>query len=244
MSKTVLITGASRGIGKACALHFAKNGYSVAVVYKENKERAENAVAEIRSLGVGAESYAVDAGDYIEVKRVCESVVRRFGRIDVLVNNCGISEYALFQDITPQMWSNNLRVNLDSVYNFTNCIVPSMLSRKQGSIVNVSSMWGLVGAAVESHYSAAKAAVIGLTKALAKELCYSGVRVNCVAPGMTATDMMKNSFSPEQLKDIEKECPMGRMILPEEIAEGIFFLAQTECVTGSVLNMSGGMAID
>lgn len=184
MSKeTVLITGGSRGIGRAAAELFAARGCNVAVTCIKNSEKAEEFVRCARDKGCCAEYFTCDAGNHDNAARVTSLVMGKFGSIDVLVNNCGISEYALIQDITPDMWKRMIKTNLDSVYNFVNCVAPSMISRKSGAIINVASMWGLTGGAMESHYSAAKAGVVGFTKALAKELCYSGITVNCVAPG-------------------------------------------------------------
>lgn len=245
MSKeTVLITGGSRGIGRAAAELFAARGCNVAVTCIKNSEKAEEFVRCARDKGCCAEYFTCDAGNHDNAARVTSLVMGKFGSIDVLVNNCGISEYALIQDITPDMWKRMIKTNLDSVYNFVNCVAPSMISRKSGAIINVASMWGLTGGAMESHYSAAKAGVVGFTKALAKELCYSGITVNCVAPGPTDTDMMKESFSEEELKLLEKEIPFGRLAAPSEIAEGIYYLAFARTVTGTVLNMSMGMGLD
>ena len=245
MKKAVFITGASRGIGAACALYFASCGYDVAVNYLNNKERAESIVAQIKALGQNAIALCGDISDKEQVKKMVSECNKHLGTISVLVNNAGIAEQKLFSDITQKDFRKMFSVNVDGMYNTIHEILPQMIHEKCGSIVNVSSMWGIVGASCEVHYSAAKSAVIGLTKALAKELAPSNIRVNCVAPGLIDTDMNKN-LSKEELDAVIEEIPLGKIGKAEDVAKAIFFLADEELspfTTGIVFNINGGMVI-
>lgn len=245
MKKTVFITGASRGIGAACALHFASCGYDVAVNYLNNKESAQNIVEQIKALGQNAVALCGDVSDKEQVKKMVIECNKHLGTISALVNNAGISEQKVFSDITKEDFKKMFSVNVEGMYNTIHEILPQMLHDKRGSIVNVSSMWGVTGASCEVHYSAAKSAVIGLTKALAKELAPSNIRVNCVAPGLIDTDMNKN-LSQEELDAVIEEVPLGKIGKAEDIAKAIFFLADEELspfTTGAILNVNGGMVI-
>jgi 3-oxoacyl-[acyl-carrier protein] reductase len=221
MSQTVLITGAATGIGRETAKRFATEGYNVSVM------RAQ-----------------ADVRDADAVRAMVDKVCRAFVRIDVLVNNAGIAQQKLFTDITEQDWDTMMDVNLGGVFHCCQAVLPGMISRKSGSIVNVSSIWGVVGASCEAHYSAAKAAVIGLTKALAKEVGPSGVRVNCVAPGVIATPMTAN-LDEETLAALRNETPLGAIGTPRDVADAICYLASERAgfVTGQVLGVNGGFVI-
>lgn len=237
--KTVLITGASRGIGRDTARKFYENGYNVVINYNKNEKAALDLQSELpNSIVIQA-----DVSNEAEVKCMVDTVVEKFGSIDVLVNNAGISCQKLFTDITTDEWKNMMDVNLNSVYYTCKYIVPHMVSKKNGSIINISSMWGITGASCEVHYSAAKAGVIGLTKALAKELGPSGIRVNAVAPGAIMTDMC--NFDDETLDLIKEETPLGRLGNPTEVADSIYFLASEHAgfITGQVISPNGGMVI-
>lgn len=239
MAQTVIITGASRGIGRECAKQFAKAGYNVAAVYHKSEAEAESLKAEI-----GCEIFKCDCAVYSEV---CETVVEIssvFGGADVLINNAGIAEQALFSDITEAMWDNMFNVNVKSVYSFTRAALPHMIHNKYGRIINISSMWGQVGASCEVHYSAAKAAVIGFTKALAKEVGLSGVTVNCIAPGVIDTDMNAH-LDDETMAYLKEETPMNRIGTPEDIARTALFLADkgSDFITGQIIGVNGGFII-
>ena len=242
--KTALITGAARGIGRAAAIKFAKEGFNVAINYNKSDKAAHELADELCGLGSSAESFHADVSDIEQVDKMCRLIESHFGTIDILVNNAGISQQKLFTDITYDEWIRMINVNLTGLFNCCSKAVPIMLSRQSGAIVNVSSIWGVSGGACEVHYSAAKAGVIGFTKALAKELALSGIRVNCVAPGAVQTDMCKE-ISEDNMQTFLEETPMGRMGTPDEIADGIFFLASDKArfITGHVLNINGGYLV-
>lgn len=245
MKKTVFITGASRGIGAATAIYFARNGYDVGINYLSNKERAENVAKEIRALGRKAEIYQGDVADFEQASSIISKCTDELGPISVVVNNAGIAQQKLFTDTTPDEWRRMFAVNVDGIYNVLHAVLPQMINRKSGSVVNVSSMWGVTGASCEVAYSASKSAVIGLTKALAAELAPSNIRINCVAPGLIDTDMNKN-LSAEDLQGVINEIPLGKIGTAEEVAKAIFFLADDEFspfTTGEILNVNGGMVI-
>lgn len=238
--KTVLITGASRGIGKAIAVEFYKNGYNVVINYNKSEKEA----MELQALMPGSVAVKADVSNEKDVQHMVESVINKFGTIDVLVNNAGIAQQKLFTDITSDDWNNMVGTNLNSVYYTCKYAVPHMISRKQGKIINISSMWGVTGASCEVHYSAVKAAVIGFTKALAKELGPSGITVNAVAPGTVMTDMCKG-FDEETLELIKDETPLGKIGTPDDVAASVYFLAgeKADFMTGQVLSPNGGMVI-
>jgi len=245
MKKIAFITGASRGIGAATAIYFAKCGYDVAVNYLNSKELAEGVVSQIKALGQNAIALQGDVSDKSQVRDMILECNRALGTISVLVNNAGVAEQKVFSDISKEDFRRMFSVNVDGVYNTIHEILPQMIHEKRGSIVNVSSMWGVCGASCEVHYSAAKSAVIGLTKALAQELAPSNIRVNCVAPGLIDTDMNSN-LSQEELDAVIEEIPLGKIGKAEDVAKAIYFLADNEFspfTTGAVLNVNGGMVI-
>ena len=242
--KTVLITGASRGIGAETARIFAEKGYAVGVNYRNSKEKAESLAQELRGLGVPVKLYHADVSRRDQVDRMIEGFLGDFGRMDVLVCNAGIARQELFTDVTESAWREMLGVNLDGVFHCCQAALPDMIRRKAGKIITLSSMWGQVGASCEVAYSAAKAGVIGLTKALAKEVGPSGVTVNCVAPGVIETEM--NGLLSQETKDaLAEETPLERMGTPRDVAEAIWFLASEagSFFTGQVLAPNGGFII-
>lgn len=245
MKKVAFITGASRGIGAATALYFAKYGYDVALNYLNSKEQAEKLASQIKSLGQNAIALCGDVSDKSQVKKMIDECTKTLGTITVLVNNAGIAQQKVFSDIDEKDFKRMFSVNVDGVYNTIHEVLPQMIHEKHGSIVNVSSMWGVTGASCEVHYSAAKSAVIGLTKALAQELAPSNIRVNCVAPGLIDTDMNKN-LTQEELDSVIEEIPLGKIGKAEDVAKAIYFLADDEMspfTTGAVLNVNGGMVV-
>ena len=245
MKKVAFITGASRGIGAATALYFAKYGYDVALNYLNSKEQAEKLASQIKSLGQNAIALCGDVSDKSQVKKMIDECTKTLGTITVLVNNAGIAQQKVFSDIHEKDFKRMFSVNVDGVYNTIHEVLPQMIHEKHGSIVNVSSMWGVTGASCEVHYSAAKSAVIGLTKALAQELAPSNIRVNCVAPGLIDTDMNKN-LTQEELDSVIEEIPLGKIGKAEDVAKAIYFLADDEMspfTTGAVLNVNGGMVV-
>ncbi len=243
--KTAVVTGASRGIGAACAVALAKSGYNVILGYKVNKERAEQ-LAEVLISGYGIAAIAVQADVSVssEADKLIETAFKNFGRVDVLVNNAGIAQFKLFTEITDEEWNEMIGTNLTGVFNCSRAAARYMINQKSGSIVNISSMWGQVGASCEVHYSASKAGVIGLTQALAKELAPSNVRVNCICPSVIKTDMLAN-IDEETIGSLMEETPLGRIGTPKDIADSVAFLCsdRAEFITGQVLGVNGGFVI-
>ena len=245
MPTTVLITGASRGIGAACARRFARDGWSVAVHYYKSEAEALALAEELRAAGAEAVPVRGDLSDPAQAARAVEAAQAALGRLDALVCNAGVAlPVQLLTDTTDDQWRRVMGTDLDGVFHTLRAAIPGMVSRKRGAIVTVSSMWGVTGGSCEAPYSAAKAGVIGLTKALAKELGPSGIRVNCVAPGAIETDMTA-FLTPEDRAALAGEAPLGRMGAPEEVAEAVRFLAGEEArfITGQVLRVDGGMVI-
>lgn len=239
MSENIIITGASRGIGKACALMFGRSGANVIVNYCSSQKEAEAVCAEI---GENALPFRADVFDRKAVNDMVSFAHEKFGSVDILVNNAGIAEQIMFCDITPEKWDRMFDVDVKGVYNCTQAVLPDMIRKKSGKIINISSMWGLVGASCEVHYSAAKAAVIGMTKALAKELGPSGITVNAVAPGVISTEMNKD-IPEDVLAELKEETPLERLGAPEDVAETVFFLASQKFITGQIISVNGGFVI-
>ena len=245
MLKTAVVTGASRGIGAAIAIALAKSGYNVILGYKENRERAEKLCEVIISgYGVSAEAVKCDVRSSENAKNIIDRAGKVYGSVDVLVNNAGVSQQKLFTDITDGDWQEMISTNLTGVFNTCREGAKYMISKKSGSIVNISSMWGQVGASCEVHYSASKAGVIGLTKALAKELGPSGIRVNCIAPGVIDTDM-NAALDSEARAALAEETPLCRIGTPDEVARAVEFLAGegSSFITGQVLGVNGGFVV-
>ncbi len=240
----VLITGASRGIGRATALAFAQHGWLVAAQYHRAEEQAQSLAASICGMGGTVALLQADLAVREDCLRLAQQAQQELGSIDVLVNNCGIAQQKLFGDITEEDWDTMFDVNVKSMFRLCHALTPGMIRRHAGKIINLSSMWGQVGASCEVHYSAAKAAVIGFTKALAKELGPSGITVNCVAPGVINTDM--NSLLNEETRAaLQEETPLMRLGTPEDVAGTILFLAshQADFITGQVICPNGGFII-
>ena len=242
--KTLLVTGGSKGIGSSIAEFFAYKGYNVVVNYNSSAADASSLVENIRSCGMCAEPFKADVSNRSEVDSMVDFCIEKFGPIDVLINNAGISASSLFTDITEYDWDSMMNVNLKGVFNCTQSALRYMLPAKKGKIVNISSMWGIVGGSCEVHYSAAKAGVIGLTKALAKELGPSNIQVNCIAPGVIQTDMLSD-YSESDIQDLIYETPLMRIGKPQNIAHSAFFLSSEESdfITGQVLSVNGGFVI-
>lgn len=237
--KTVLVTGGSRGIGRAVVELFSERGYKVAFTYKKSESEAKS-LAE----STGAFAIKADSADESAVIFAVKEAERVLGRIDCLVNNAGVSSFSLFTDITLNDWNNMLDVNLTGAFLYTRELLSGMISRKYGRIINISSVWGLVGSSCEVAYSTTKAALIGMTKALAKEVGPSGITVNAIAPGVIDTDM-NSVLSPEDMNVLKEETPMGRLGTPREVAAAALYLAGDDAgfMTGEVLNLSGGFVV-
>lgn len=240
----VLITGASRGIGAACARAFAEAGYDVAVNYRHSEEKAQALVEELRSLGIRAMCVQADVADSAQVNKMFETVTAELGAVEVLVNNAGVSHVGLLTEMTDEEWDRLIGADLSGAFYCSRAALPSMIRAHSGVIVNIASMWGEVGASCEAAYSAAKAGVIGLTKALAKEVAPSSIRVNAVSPGVVMTDMM-SGFSDDDIKALEEETPLGSLGTPDDIAQTVLYLASEKArfITGQVVSVNGGLVI-
>ena len=229
----IVITGGSRGIGAACVRLFAARGNTVSFLYEKEHEAAQAVACE-----TGARAICCDVADEQAVRRAFAGL----GGVDVLVNNAGICHYGLISQITPDEWRRIFAVNVDGAFYCIRAALPSMLARQSGAIVNISSMWGQVGASCEAAYSATKGALIALSKALAKELGPSHIRVNAVAPGVIQTDMCAN-IAHEVLESLREDTPIERLGTPDDIAQAVAYLADAPFVTGQVLGVSGGFVI-
>lgn len=243
MNKTALVTGGAKGIGAAICKALANDGYRIALNYNNSFESAIELKNELSSV-THIEIFKADISDSSDVERMFTEIENAFGGVDVLINNAGIAQQALFTDITDEMWQKMIGVNLTGAFNCCRRALPYMIRNKFGKIINITSMWGEVGASMEVHYSASKAGLIGLTKALAKEVGLSGVTVNAVSPGVIETDMMA-SFSDDVKSSLAEETPLGILGTPENIASTVSFLAsdKADFITGQVVSVNGGFII-
>lgn len=241
--KTALVTGGAKGIGAAVCRALAKDGYNIALNFNTSEKEALSLKNELSAV-TSVEIFKADVSDSEQVKKMFSEIENIFGGADVLVNNAGIAQQALFTDITDEMWQKMIGTNLTGAFNCCRSALPYMIREKCGSIINIASMWGEVGASMEVHYSAAKAGLIGLTKALAKEVGLSGITVNAVSPGVVLTNMMAQ-FSDEDKKVLADETPMGVLGTPEDIAAAVSFLASEKArfITGQVVSVNGGFVI-
>lgn len=242
--KTALITGGSRGIGAATARTLARAGCAVAINYHHSRREAEDLAAELAAEGRPALAVQADVSDPEQVRRMVDNVLDKFCQLDILVCNAGVAKQQLFTDISDRDWRELFNVNVDGTFRCCRAVLPHFIHRKAGRIITMSSMWGLTGASCEVAYSASKAAVIGLTRALAKEVGPSGITVNCVAPGVIDTEMNGN-LTPEDLEVLRQETPLETIGRPEDVAESVFFLASEAAsfMTGQVLSPNGGILI-
>lgn len=238
--KTVLVTGASRGIGKAIAVKYAKKGYNVVINCIHREEQLSQAKAEIESYSVDCLSYLGDIGEYEKCEELFRQIKKHFGGIDIVVNNAGISYIGLLQDMKPEDWDRIIRTNLTSVFNCCKLAIPQMLDKKQGKIINISSVWGLSGASCEVAYSATKGGVNAFTKALAKELAPSNIQVNAIACGAIDTEM--NQFLDEdELMGLIDQIPAGRLGTAGEVADLAYHLGYKDSyLTGQIIGLDGG----
>jgi len=244
--RKTLITGGSRGIGRATALLFARAGSDVAINFQKQKEAAEKVREEISKIGRECLVFQADISQKRDVHLMIEGLIKKWARIDILVNNAGIWTYGEMGSMSEKIWAETMRINLDSVFHVCNTIVPFMKEKKRGWIINVSSTAALRGEAFHSHYAASKGAIISLTKSLAVELAPYNIRVNCVAPGWVETDMCSEVFSdPDFRRKIQESIPLRKIPPPEDIAGPILFLASdlAQHVTGEVLNVNGGSVL-
>lgn len=242
--KKVLITGASRGIGAETARLFAENHDFVFINYYRSKEKAEELYDKFKKKNLHAEMIRADVSDSEQVKFMFREIEKNHGGIDILINNAGIAQTKLFTDITDEDWHKMIDSNLSSVFYCCRAALPYMIRQKYGRIINISSMWGQIGGSCEVHYSAAKAGIIGLTKALANEEGLSGITVNCIAPGVIKTDMTAN-LSEEDFQALAQETPVNQIGTPHDIARVAFFLAEraSDFITGQVIGVNGGFVM-
>lgn len=242
---TVLITGASRGIGAECARAFAKNGYNVAINYFRSEKNALDLKAEINDGGGVAEVFKADVSDEKQVEEMISAVVKRFGKINVLVANAGVAKSGVFSDMTQSDFDKIFDTNVRGVFNVVKGVLPHMYERESGSIVTISSIWGQTGGSCEVLYSMSKAAIIGMTKALAKEVAPMHIRVNSVSPGAIDTDML-SGLTDEEKEDFIMQTPLNRLGEPKDVADAVLFLAdddKSSFITGHVLSVNGGYFI-
>ena len=244
MEKIALVTGSSRGIGRAVARKLAAEGYAVCVNYRVRQDCAEALVAELTDTGCRAMAVQADVSVRQQVNEMVRRVEDAFGPVSLLVNNAGISRQCLFQDMDDETWDRFFAVNVGGAKNAIQAVLPHMLSEKTGCIVNLTSIWGLRGASCEVAYAATKAALVGLTRSLALELAPSHIRVNAVAPGSIETDMVR-MLGPETRDLLIEETPLGRLGTPEDIAHAVAFLASEKAsfLTGQILTADGGFTV-
>ena len=237
--KNVLINGGSRGIGSECVRLLTREGYNVAFTYAKSDEEALKLCAQC-----GAAAIRADSAKEEDIVRAVGEAKQRLGSVDILINCAAVAHFGLLTDMTSEEWDRIMRINLTAPFLYTKLLVPEMINKKQGRIINISSMWGVVGSSCEAAYSASKAGLIGLTKALAKELGPSGITVNAVAPGVIETDMNAH-LSREDMAALADEAPLSRIGKPSEVAEAVMFLASERAsfITGEVMNVSGGFVV-
>lgn len=245
MNKTVLITGAAKGIGRQIAIEFAEVGYNVCINFNNSQKEAEELLKELSDKGLNVIIYKSDISKKEEVSKMIDDIIINFGKIDVLVNNAGQAQYKLFTDVTSDDVENLINSNIIGTINVTQEVLcKSMISKKDGKIINISSIWGQTGASCEVIYSMTKSAIIGFTKALAKEVALSNITVNTVAPGVIKTDMISNLKS-QDLLSLCEEIPLNRIGNPEDVSGVVLFLASDKAnyITGQVISPNGGMLI-
>ena len=242
MEKVALVTGASRGIGREIAKSLAKQNIKVIANYNNSEEKAIELKKELEAEGIVIDIVKADVSKREEIKHLVQYAIGNYGKIDILINNAGISEYKLFTDETDEDWNKVINTNLYSAFAVSQEVIPNMIKNKNGCIINISSVWGMVGASMEVLYSVSKAGIDGLTKALAKELGPSNIRVNAIAPGIVDTDMCKN-FNEEELENIKEEIPLERIGKVEDISKCINWLINDNYTTGQIISINGGWII-
>lgn len=243
MGKVVIVTGASRGIGREIAKELTRRGMQIIAGYNNSEKEAIELKIELEKEGLFIDIYKVDVSKRENVKQLVEYTLNKYKKIDVLINNAGVSQYKLFTDITDEEWNNIINTNLYSVFCTTQEVLKNMISNKQGCIINISSVWGLVGASCESAYAVSKAGIDSLTRSLAKELSLSNIRVNSIAPGCIETDMLTKNLNKQELKELEEEIPLGRIGKPSDIAKCVNWLIEDNYTTGQVISINGGFVI-
>ncbi|MCC0648040.1 elongation factor P 5-aminopentanone reductase [Clostridioides sp. ZZV15-6598] len=243
-NKTVLVTGGSRGIGKAISKTFAKDGYNVLINFNKSENEAKELYTVLNEKGFSVKLFKANISNREEVENMIDYCIKEFGGLDVLINNAGISQDKLFTDITDEDWDNMMNINLKGSFYCSQTALKYMISEKKGNIINISSIWGISGASCEVHYSISKAGIIGMTKALAKEVAPSNIRVNSIAPGVIDTDMLAE-YNEDEIDVLVEETPLMRLGTPEDIANCAIFLAsdKSSFITGQVISPNGGFVI-
>jgi len=240
--KTVLVTGGSRGIGKCIVENLARDGFNVVLNYNKSEKQAKQIQKELSEQGVNIEIYKADVSKREDVKKLVKFTLNKFKNIDILINNAGIAKLQMFNDITDQDWNEMLNTNLNSVFYTTQEVLPNMIHNKNGCIINISSIWGVVGASCEVAYSVSKAGINGMTKSLAKELGLSNIRVNAIAPGVIDTEM--NSNLDNAIKEqIKNDTPLNKIGKPIDIYRCVKWLIEDEFTTGQIISPNGGYVI-
>lgn len=242
MNKTAIVTGGARGIGAAIVAMLAENEYNVVLNYNKSEESAKKIKKELTEKGYNVEIFKADVSKRAEASELVKFTLNKFKNIDVLINNAGISQTKLFTEITDEDWHNMINTNLNSAFYMSQEVLHNMIHNKKGCIINISSIWGIVGSSCEVHYSVAKAGVDAMTKSLAKELGPSNIRVNSIAPGIIDTDMNKH-LSQEEILDIKEEIPLEKIGKVEDISKCIKWLIEDTYTTGQVISINGGWII-
>lgn len=242
MNRVAIVTGGAKGIGREIVKKLANKGINVVINYYNSEQKAIELKNELKDNNNLVEIFKADVSKREEVKKLVKFTLDTFGRIDILINNAGIAEYKLFTEETDEDWERVINTNLYSAFAMCQEVVPTMINTKKGCIVNISSIWGMVGSSLEVLYSVSKAGMDGLTKALAKELAPSGIRVNSIAPGIIMTDM-SNDFTEEEIKEINEQIPLGKFGKPEDVAKCVEWLIEDEYTTGQIISPNGGWVI-
>ena len=242
MKKTVIVTGGSKGIGESIVKDLSKKEYNIVLNYNKSEENAKKIQKELKENGILIDIFKADVSKREEVKKLIEYTLEKYKNIDILINNAGISQTKLFTDITDEDWNRMINTNLNSVFYMTQEVLPNMIHNKNGCIINISSVWGMVGASCEVHYSVSKAGIDAMTKSLAKELGPSNIRVNSIAPGIIKTDMISN-LKEEEIKNIEQEIPLEKIGTPDNIVKCVNWLIDDEYTTGQIISINGGWVI-
>ena len=242
MSEVVIITGASKGIGKEIARNLALKGLKVIANYNKSEESIKELKRELEKQEIDIDIVKADVSKREEVKKLVEYTINKYGKIDILINNAGISEYKLFTDETDEDWNKVINTNLYSAFIMCQEVTPNMINNKNGCIINISSIWGIVGASLEVLYSISKAGMNGLTKALAKELGPSNIRVNSIAPGIIKTQMISN-LNKKEMEEIKNDIPLERVGEPSDIAKCVEWLVEDKYTTGQIISINGGWVI-
>ena len=238
MNKIVLITGASRGIGREIAKSLSQKGYQIIANYNKSVEQAQK----LRKENINIDIYKADVSNREEVHKMVQYIINKYHKIDILINNAGISESKVFTDVTDQDWNNMINNNLYSAFCTTQEVLNEMIKRKEGCIINISSIWGIVGSSCETIYSITKAGIDAMTKSLAKELGPSNIRINSIAPGIIDTDMNK-IYNKKEIEDIKKEIPLEKIGKTTDIAKCVNWLVEDEYTTGQIISINGGWII-